>query len=144
MLAGVGQTKNSATWGGAKTNPTPTDNKGGDTTSNRKRSNSKRAMQFLLCFGIVLMFVVNASAKKISKHLSPELYQMVLNNDPNQTVDVIVQYKQKVRRQNLDNAAGRGAKAKRQFNLINGVQMSISLAQVSDLAEDSDVRYVTL
>ena len=95
MLAGVGQTKNSATWGGAKTNPTPTDSKSGDASTNRKRSNSKRAIQFLLCFGMVLMFVVNASAKKISKHLSPELYQMVLNNDPSQTVDVIVQYKQK-------------------------------------------------
>src|SRR6185369_7709478 len=143
-MLGVGQTKNSATWGGAKTNPTPTDSKSGDASTSRKRSNSKRAAQFLLCFGMVLMFVVSASAKNISKHLSPELYKMVLNNDPSQTVDVIVQYKQKVRRQDLDKAAGRGAKAKRQFTVINAVHMSVSLAKVSDLADDSDVRYVTL
>ena len=59
MQLGVEQVKHSATWGGAKSSPSPTDNKSG---TPRKR-NAKRAAQFVLCFGLVLMFSINAFAK---------------------------------------------------------------------------------
>src|SRR5690242_12605821 len=102
MELGVEQVKRSATWGGAKSGPTPPDNKAGEMTQGRKRSNTKRAGQFLLCFGLLLMFSINASAKKLSKRLSPELYSMVQTGDPNQSVDVIVQYKKRIDRKHVD------------------------------------------
>jgi serine protease AprX len=144
MQLGVEQIKQSATWGGAKSGPTPTDSKAGATQGSRKRSNAKRAAQFLLCFGLMLMSSINASAKKLSKQLSPDLCRMVLHNDPARTVDVIVQYTKKVQKRHLDKAAKHNAKVKQQFNTINGVQMSVPLNQVSDLADDNDVKYVTL
>src|SRR5262249_50667603 len=131
MLTGVGQVKNSATWGGAKTNPAPADNNGNATQTSRKRSNGKRVSQFMICLGLVLMFCISASAdKKISRHLSPELYDMVLKNNPDQVVDVIVQYKKRFLKDQLDKATKRRAKVKRQLDLIQSVNMSIPLSQV--------------
>lgn len=143
MQLGVEQVKHSATWGGAKSSPTPPDSKPAEATQSRKR-NAKRAAQFLLCFGLVLTLTVGAWAKQISKQLSPELYDMVLNATSDKTVDVIVQYKKPVQKTQMDKAAKRGGKAKHQFKAINAVHMSIPLSQVSDMADDSDVRYITL
>src|ERR1700749_1361405 len=96
MLLDIGQTKHSATWGGVKSSAPPTDSKGAETQPARKRSSAKRMGQFLLCFGLLLSVVLPASAKDISKHLSPELYKLYTTGDPNQSVDVIVQYKAKL------------------------------------------------
>src|SRR5512147_108283 len=137
------QVKHSATWGGGKYSPNPVENKA--ETPSRERSNAKRAAQFLLCFGLVLTLSVNASARKISKHLSPELYAMVLNNDSAQSVDVIVQYKKRVQKKFIDDAVKkRRAFFKRQLTSINGLHLNVTLAEVSDLADDADVKYVTL
>ncbi len=144
MLTGVEQVKNSATWGGAKSAPTPTDSKTAGSQPSRKQTGAKRAAQFLLCFGLMLMLSMPASARNISKHVSPELYTLIQNGDPSQTVDVIVQYKKKFAKQHLDNATKRGAKMKRQFDLVQGAQFTLTLDQVSDLADDTDVKYVTL
>jgi serine protease AprX len=158
MQAGVEQVKHSATWGGAKSSPTPTaSNKAGETTLSRKRSNARRAAQFLLCFGLLLMFTIDASAGRrfdggrfksqpyrISRHLSPDLFAMVQNNDPNRVVDVLVQYRNGFGGGNRNQAESRGAKYKRSFKVIDAAQMSIPLSKVEDLADDRDVKYISL
>jgi serine protease AprX len=156
MQVGVEQVKHSATWGGAKSSPTPTGNKVGDSPS-RKRSNARRAAQFLLCFGLAMMFTINASAAhrndrgrfasqsyRISRHLSPELFDMVAQSDPSKVVDVVVQYRNGFGGGNRNQAESRGAKYKRGLNVIKSAQLSIPLSKVEDLADDPDVKYITL
>src|SRR3954471_10008758 len=158
MQLGVEQVKHSATWGGAKSSPTPTDSKSaGETTQSRKRSNAKRAAQFLLCFGLTLAFCVNAFAGRrndsgrfrsqqyrVERHVSPELFDMIKNNDPNQVVDVVIQYRNGMGGGNRNQAEARGAKYKRGLKLIGSAQMSVPLSKVEDLADDKDVKYITL
>ena len=157
MQLGVEQVKHSATWGGAKSSPTPTESKAGEATQSRKRSNAKRAAQFLLCFGLMLMFSINAFAGRrndrgrfgsqsyrLSRHVSPELFDLIKNSDPNQVVDVVIQYRNGFGGGNRNQAESRGAKYKRGLKLIGSAQMSIPLSKVEDLADDKDVKYITL
>jgi serine protease AprX len=103
------------------------------------------------------MFCINSSAGRrndgerfgsedyrVARHMSPELFDMVAKNSPKQVVDVVIQYRNGFGGGNRHQAEERGARYKRGLKLIKSAQMSIPLSRVEDLADDGDVKYITL
>src|SRR5581483_3929599 len=142
MLIEQGRVKRSATWGGAKNAP-PAENKSAESQPARKRQGAKRVAQFLLCFGLLLMTVLPASAKQLSKHMSPDLYQIYLYGSPNMKVDVIIQYNKKHFRDNWSTWQHRHDDLKTQLDVVNGDHKTVKVKDLDDLVDQDDVKYVT-
>ncbi|HEU5451335.1 MAG TPA: S8 family peptidase [Terriglobales bacterium] len=122
----------SATWGGAA-------------TGGKQGGKRQRLVAFAIAACMALALAVPAAAKdNHSPKLSPDLRAMLSTSDPSTLVDVIVQYKVKPQAKNIGKALAQGGRNKAHFNIIQAESYTLPLSELGDLANDSDVKYVSL
>src|SRR5581483_12099750 len=112
-------------------------------SSAQKRSSAKRMGQFLLCFAFLLIFVLPAPAKKLARHMSPELYQMYLYGDPDMKIDVIIQYNKRHARNGWNTWNHRKDDLRQKLDVVNADHKTIKVKDLDDLAENDDVKYLS-
>jgi len=91
-------------------------------------------------------FPIITPARSVKGSLAPELAALAnrLATRPNQTVKVIVQYKQAPRAAAMSRAQSLGGRLSNRLSLINGAAFSVPAASLAALANDPEVAYVSL
>ena len=123
----------SATWGGS--------------VSGEKQGGKRRrtlAFAIAVCLSLCLASAPAAAKDNNSPKLSPDLRAMLSTSDPSTMVDVIVQYKVKPQAKHISKALAKGGRNKAHLNIIEAESYTLPLSELGNLANDSDVKHVSL
>ena len=115
----------------------------------RRGRGLRRVSLVMLMLAASLSLASQAPDKKSAgkKHVSPELARLSdalqHGNIKNQTIQVIVQFKQRPTQDHIKKMSKLGGRHLQQLNLVKGGVFNIPLSALATLAEDSDVAYVS-
>ena len=104
----------------------------------------KRLLGTFLFFVVGITFAQAGNSDRIAPELAATLAKARQGSSANQTINVIVQYKQTPTTEHYARMQNRGAKLHSKLHMINAAAFAVPARALAALADDDDIAFVTL